>query len=205
MSLDRFTLRGLAAVFTVLGGIAAAQASPVAAAGDASGAPGALVLPSLQFSFDSPYAVLSFGLQFSYDAALLTFDASASKVVVDGVEVAFGDAIAGLSPLEFSATYGTDGVTGLAFADYSYIPMTSVPIGQALVFLPAFRLAASVLPGQQALIEFSGDLADDATGIETTFSVNSVVTAVPEPATWLSLCAGLAALAATAHRRRAAC
>ncbi|MEF7616671.1 PEP-CTERM sorting domain-containing protein [Aquincola sp. MAHUQ-54] len=205
MSCNRLALRGLVAVFTALGGVAAAQAAPVVQAGAASGAPEALVAPSLQFSFDSPYAVLSFGLQFSYDASLLTFDAAASKVILDGVEVAFGAAIAGLPPLEFSATYGTDEVTGLAFADYSYIPMASVPVQQSLVFLPAFRLAASALPGQQTLIEFSGDLADDATGLETTFAVSSVVTAVPEPATWLSLCAGLAALAAAARRRRAAC
>lgn len=183
-----------------------ADAAPTITSVNAAGAPGGTVSPALQYDFDAPYAVLSFGLQFSYDSSKLAFDAASSQVSIDGVTVSLGAVIATLPTSDYASNFGVDPVSGLAFGAFSYIPATVVGIDHQLIFRPAFQILGSPAAGPLTSVSFSGDLADDLTGVETTFSTAAAisVSAVPEPATWLSLGVGMLALGAATRRRHAA-
>lgn len=205
MTFARIAVRGLSASLLAVSALCA-QAGVTVQAVDAAGLPGGTVLPALQYDFDAPYAVLSFGLQFSYDPGLLAFDSAASQVSLDGVTVSFAAAIATLPAADYAANFGVDPVSGMAFGAFSYIPATVVGIDHQLIFRPAFQILGTPAAGPLTSVTFIGDLTDDVSGVETTFSKAAAisVSAVPEPATWLSFGLGMLALGAIVRRRHAA-
>lgn len=196
------SLHRLAAALLLVGA-ASVQAAVSTVTVDAAAVPGGLARPVLQFDFPTPYALIALDLQFDYDGSSLFFDEAASQVVVDGTAQSLPSFLGALAA-QGSLAVNYD--PAQAFGDYSFFANTSVGFNARLTFLPAFRVAPSALPGQTVTVSFSGALADENATLEDTFAVAAGVTvsAVPEPASWLMLTAGMVALGVAARRRAAA-
>ena len=176
----------------------------VQVSGPLSATAGSTVSPALVYGFDAGYSILSFDLDFDYDPTQLSFNAASSYFLADGqrVDLSEVEQIPGLL-----LNYGTY-ADGRKFGDLSVFPLVPVAAPMQLVFNPSFTILAGLPVGTVAEVRFNGTVADDLTGEETTFGPNGnplaasiTVSAVPEPAEWMLLAAGLLTVGAFARRR----
>lgn len=170
---------------------------------DVSGLPGQLVLPSIRFDLTPAYKLISMDFEFTYDGSKLSFDEAASQVVFNGVTQSLSAFLSFLSGNgSFLKHYAVDAGSGLSFGDYSFAAFDELAVTGPFIVRPAFTLAPSVQVGEQTVVSFSGELADQgATFSGDAFSAELTVTAVPEPGTWALLSSGMLMLAWAARRR----
>lgn len=172
---------------------------------------GAQAFSTLTFEFLENYSFGSISLYVDYDKDFLTFNRDASTVSVQGA----GPAI----PLAIAVGFLTTGVPGFdvesdnpaagqySLSGYAIAANDPLPAGTKLVLTGVFDLKNSFTASTTAWVRISGQVSGpSADGLrEDSFGIlQTTVTAVPEPETWMMLLGGLGLIAGSMRRRAVA-
>jgi hypothetical protein len=193
---QNFRATGIRLAAAVLLGSAAlaAQARDIdMTAPNVSAAPGNDVVVNISFStgVDTPITSFLFGLD--YDSTRLSLvDGTAS---VGGVAVTLADLVAFGGLVTPGTVAGKEGVS-VAFFPNAYV------FGDTSAMALTFHLAPGLLPGSQIPVDLLFSSTDESLNQRTDVMKTAVITAVPEPETWLMTLIGLPLAAGWARRSK---
>ena len=202
-------LLGLLVCGWIGAGAVSAQVLP-AGATHPSGQAGTTVVSAFTVDLGDSYNLVSFDLLLDYTPGALTFLEGSSTLQV-GAQSPVG-LIAALDALKLDTAGDFDYVVSPAPGQYSVsglLLLGVAPVSGPVTLHAAFRIDPGALPGASSKVFFSGMASQELLpGVfsDDIFAAESIVSvsAIPEPAHWLMLTLGLAAVTLTGstHRSR---
>ena len=172
---------------------------------------GAQAITTLTFEFLENYSFGSLSLYVDYDKDFLKFNRAASTVGVLGAgpAVPLADAVAflttGMPGFDVESDVPSAGQYSLS--GFTIEPFYPLPLGTKLVLTGVFDLKDSFTANTTAWVHMSGLVSGPSADPfrEDSFGIlQTTVTAVPEPETWMMLLGGLGLIAGSMRRRSAA-
>ncbi len=202
-------LQGMLVCGWISAGAASAQVLP-AGATHPSGQAGTTVVSAFTVDLGDSYNLVSFDLLLDYTPGALTFLEGSSTLQV-GAQSPVG-LIAALDALKLDTAGDFDYVVSQSSGQFSLsglLWLGVAPVSGPVTLHAAFQIDPLAVPGSAPVVSFHGmssqqlpvgDYSDDIFAAESIVSVS----AVPEPAHWLMLTLGLAAVTLTGstHRSR---
>jgi hypothetical protein len=170
--------------------------------------PGARATTSLTFEFLADYSFNAIQLDLGYDAGLLQFNRGASSIRVFAPAASIPSAVASLpDALALFVPAPNQEINNLNAGTYalSAFSLASFPLAQGskLVLNGVFDVTGSFTASTSTLVTMSGSLAGRL-GASSTNDVfpplQTTVSAVPEPQTWMLLLGGLGLIASRVRR-----
>lgn len=169
---------------------------------------GARATISLTFEFLADYSFNAIQLEVGYDAGLLQFNRGASSISVFAPAASLPSAVASLpSALALSVPAPNQEINNLTAGTYalSASSLASFPLAQGskLVLNGVFDVTGSFTASLSTLVTMSGSLAGrlGASSTNDAFPpLQTMVSAVPEPQTWMLLLGGLGLMASRVRR-----